>query len=196
MSTDRFVVSDTHFGHENILEYDRRPFASIEEHDEAMIAKWNAVVQPKDEVRCLGDLAWYGKKAQMIELLGRLNGHIHLMRGNHDTLVDKPGVRELFSTIKDLHVLKLKGQGVQVPGGKLYVSLCHYAMRRWYRSHKPDSWHLYGHSHGQLLELGNMSFDVGVMLTNWQPCPWESIVARMKEKIAAGHAPTEHHKER
>jgi calcineurin-like phosphoesterase family protein len=93
-------------------------------------------------------------------------------------------------------MLRFKGEGVQVPGGKLYVSLCHYAMRRWKNSHRPDSWHLYGHSHGGLPEWKNMSFDVGIMLTEWQPCPWESIVARMKEKIAAGHAPTEHHEER
>ena len=35
-----FFTSDTHFGHRHILEFCKRPFSSIEEHDEQLIANW------------------------------------------------------------------------------------------------------------------------------------------------------------
>lgn len=81
--TTTFFVSDTHFGHRNILKFEarNRPFASIEEHDEEMVRRWNAVVGPRDKVWHLGDVLM---PKSAFPLLGRLNGHKHLVMGNHD----------------------------------------------------------------------------------------------------------------
>jgi calcineurin-like phosphoesterase family protein len=86
--TNRFVISDTHFGHTNIwAKFKRpdgdplRPFTSNEEMDEAMVERWNAVVKPQDHVYHLGDVA-ISKKG--LEFVRRLNGHKRLIRGNHD----------------------------------------------------------------------------------------------------------------
>jgi calcineurin-like phosphoesterase family protein len=193
LSENRFITSDLHLGHRNILKYDGRPFHSIGEHDDVLISNWNEVVLPKDRVYCLGDIVWYSDKEKVIEVLNRLNGKIHLIRGNHDRMVDKPGVRERFDTIENLTILRFKKEGVQVPGGKLYLSLCHYAMHRWINSHRPDSFHLYGHSHGQLTDQRNMSFDAGIMNTAWYPMPWEVMISMMKKRIEMGYGPTEHH---
>lgn len=83
-----FITSDTHFSHAAcIFKFKRldgtplRDFASVEEMDETMIARWNEVVRPQDKVYHLGDVTM--KKAPL-ELCARLNGHLRLVRGNHD----------------------------------------------------------------------------------------------------------------
>jgi len=82
--SNTFFIGDTHFGHRNIMQYSvgRRPFATIEEHDEALISAWNAVVKPSDEVFHLGDLFF---RRETIDTVKRLNGRITLVMGNHDT---------------------------------------------------------------------------------------------------------------
>lgn len=78
-----FVTADTHFGHKKILEFEaaHRQFASIEEHDEALVERWNAAVAPKDTVWHLGDVL-FGREA--FAYLPRLNGVKKLVMGNHD----------------------------------------------------------------------------------------------------------------
>ncbi|UUG69527.1 phosphoesterase [Streptomyces phage Sham] len=93
----RFFTSDTHFGHQRIIELCNRPFDSVDEMNEVMIERWNTVVKPDDVVIHLGDVA-LGKIAETLPLIGRLNGYKVLVPGNHDRVFsgEKPRVRERF----------------------------------------------------------------------------------------------------
>ena len=51
-----YYIADPHFGHENILKLCDRPYATIEEMNEAMIQRWNQRVTGNDTVFILGDL--------------------------------------------------------------------------------------------------------------------------------------------
>ena len=78
-----FIISDTHFGHENIIKYCNRPFSSVEEMDEKMIKNWNETVSNNDVVLHLGDFG-LGKKEYIASIVKRLNGKKILIMGNHD----------------------------------------------------------------------------------------------------------------
>lgn len=80
-----FFTSDTHFGHNRGFIYEPRGFKSIEEHDEAIIERWNNVVGHDDTVYHLGDAMLGADHEYGINCLRRLNGHILMVRGNHDT---------------------------------------------------------------------------------------------------------------
>jgi len=146
-----YFTSDTHFGHANILDHMPGRLAwgsTIDEHDEFLIDEWNKQVGSKDTVYHLGDFSFSRKKA--IEVTQRLNGHICLIRGNHD-VQNKVDKIDRWMEVADVKYLKTNGI-------KLFLS--HYAHRTW-RSSNHGSYHLYGHSHGQLPPLGK-SCDVGV----------------------------------
>jgi len=80
-----FVISDTHFLHNKIVEYQGRP----QNHNELMFKNWNSVVDKDDLVIHCGDLsAGVGKHENGFEKLKKiclnLNGRKVLLRGNHD----------------------------------------------------------------------------------------------------------------
>ena len=62
MSYNIFIISDTHFSHENMYQffnYDgtkMRPWNRAEDADDFMIEKWNSMVKPNDKVYHLGDV--------------------------------------------------------------------------------------------------------------------------------------------
>lgn len=78
-----FVISDTHFGHSKILNFepDKRPFSSVEEHDEELVYRWNNTVKKHDTVWHLGDVL-FGEHS--FSILPRLKGVKKLVMGNHD----------------------------------------------------------------------------------------------------------------
>jgi len=84
-----FLISDTHFGHANILTFKRndgsllRNFPSIQYHDEYLIDRWNQTVSPNDKVYHLGDIGFKNFTALSM-ILSRLNGTKILIKGNHD----------------------------------------------------------------------------------------------------------------
>ena len=79
-----YGIADLHLGHANIVKFEdgARPFASIEEHDEILVMRWNKVVRPEDSVWVLGDVYFGGRENH--EILRRLNGKKRLVLGNHD----------------------------------------------------------------------------------------------------------------
>jgi calcineurin-like phosphoesterase family protein len=81
-----FVISDTHFGHKNILNFLNedgsrvRDFSSVEEMDELIVENWNKTVKDDDIVYHLGDV-YFGAGHQHLK---RLRGRKRLILGNHD----------------------------------------------------------------------------------------------------------------
>lgn len=84
--TKRFVISDTHFSHFNIIKYCNRPFATAEEMDAKIIQNWRDIVGEKDIIWHLGDVALgpMKDKDKLTELIRSLPGYKILILGNHD----------------------------------------------------------------------------------------------------------------
>lgn len=126
-----FYISDTHFGHKNILKYDNRPYFTVAEMDADLIKRWNNAVKPTDTVYHLGDFSWL-KPAEESEILQQLNGTKILIRGNHD-YKPTPEWKEVlpFAEIVD--------------NGR-HVILSHFPIAS-YKNMTHGYYHLYGHVH-------------------------------------------------
>ncbi len=178
----KFITADHHFFHEGILKLCNRPFPDVAAMNEDLVARWNSVVAPNDVVYYVGDMFYRGRTADCKALLARLRGQIHFVKGNHDKKMPVE-LRSRFLSWGDMLEVKHEGH---------LVVLCHYAMRVWRHSNK-GSYHVYGHSHGNLREDPNsLSFDIGVDCWDFRPVPIEAVIEKMQQKEKArGTNPTE-----
>ena len=80
-----YVISDLHFNHEDIIEFERTEFKTIEEHNNYLIKMWNkTIVNKEDTVYVLGDIGFHSREEVKV-LINKLRGHKILIKGNHDT---------------------------------------------------------------------------------------------------------------
>lgn len=178
-----WFTSDNHFGHANIIRFCNRPFDDMEHMTADMVRRWNACVQPDDDVFIVGDLCWkaasYG-----IAVVEQLNGRKHLVRGNHDKgCLGSRRFRDLFVEIADLLTVKVPDD--DAPGGMQRIVLCHYAMQVWDQSHR-GAWHLHGHSHGTLTSPQTMKrLDVGADCWAYAPVSYGEIRTAMAQRTFA-----------
>lgn len=149
-----FFTADTHFGDHRTINIWKRDFPSTVEMDARMIARWNAVVGPGDEVWHLGDVA--RRAAGVPGLLAQLHGTKHLIRGNNDP--DATLAAQGWASVGDYRELELDGRR---------LVLCHYPFRSWNGQHK-GAINLHGHSHGRLKPMPRQ-FDVGVDVHGYAP---------------------------
>jgi calcineurin-like phosphoesterase family protein len=94
---NQWFTSDTHFGHENIIKFSGRPFASVKEMNEALLTYWNETVGVDDVVYHLGDVAM-GHFDDSWEYVKKLHGNIYLVNGNHDRVSRKYHMSEKYVT--------------------------------------------------------------------------------------------------
>lgn len=181
-----FFTSDTHFGHEGIIKHVNRGFETAAEVDEAIVERWNEVVGKKDTIFHLGDLSF--KNAEYTHnILKRLNGVKHWIKGNHDKARQSAMVTQHFASIQDLKELKVQ----RSDGGYDRIVMCHYPMLTWNKAHY-GSWMLHGHSHGTLKHPyeGMRLMDVGCDTNNLTPYSLDDVRAYMDGR---GHTTVDHH---
>lgn len=180
-----YYIADTHFNHKNALAFDNRPFASVEEMNQALIKNWNRVVGPGDHIYILGDFHW-GKAKDWPGTLSQLSGNKHLIRGNHDLKMPMtPEVRRFFVDVADYR---------EVKDGDKHIVLCHYPMPAFKNMYY--GWlHFYGHVHNTAesnmiehfcrqveayYEFPKRAFNVGCMM------PYMNYTPRTMEEIISG----------
>lgn len=188
-----FLTSDLHLGHDKDFIVQARGFKTVEEMNAEIIRRWNERVFPDDDVYVLGDLT-LGDIEEGIRLIAKLNGYLHIMRGNHDTdkkverYLELPNVVE----VKYAEVLKY---------GKAVFWMSHYpTITANYDDDKPWVKHLvclFGHTHqtdpfyyldkgdyyaGQHATPNPYMYNVGMDAHNCTPITIDEIIDDIRKK--------------
>ncbi len=87
-----WVSADHHLGHENIINYCKRPFRSVEHMNRELIRRWNERVEEEDTVLYLGDFCFSRPEQGVDYYVNQLNGEIIFVRGSHDDKIKSPMV--------------------------------------------------------------------------------------------------------
>lgn len=182
-----FFTSDLHFGHENVIRFDNRPFDTVEEMDEEMIKHWNAKVGKGDIVYVLGDFIWKAATNEAVSIIRRLNGQIILIKGNHDRFLHNAAAKKALAGIKDYDDICV----ILEDGTTRRCILSHYFIP-FYNGHRYQAIHLHGHSRLTeeaaeevriSTELNEKGYDlkiynVGCMYWNYTPVTLDEILEK------------------
>ena len=191
-----YFTSDPHYWHANIIKFCNRPFASVEEMNEAMIRNWNEVVTPEDTVYCLGDFSMAFRPIEAYT--PRLNGIKYLVPGNHD-FCHSYHKKSRNADNRKMWIEKYEANGwkvlpeqttLDIPGVAT-VNMCHHPYRlvnaagetyndeyddkyeKW-RPKDDGKWLLCGHIHEKWKVVGRM-INVGVDQWDFKPVSIEEI---------------------
>lgn len=180
-----FFTSDTHFGHENIIKFCKRPFSSVEEMNEALVENWNKVVSDTDTVFHLGDFA-FGGSSVWNGILSRLKGQIYLVIGNHDVKGIRQGYINRFIGVSPQMQIQIEKRSIYL---NHYPFLCYGGS---YRKPEDAVWQLFGHVHSgpecsgldcsRLTNLFPYQYDVGVDNNNYKPISYREVEQKIKEQ--------------
>lgn len=167
-----FYISDLHFGHQNVIRFDDRPFSDVNEMDRTLITLWNSRVTDDDTVYIIGDFAFRNEKPEEW-YLKRLAGKKHLIVGNHDgKLLQNPAAMAYFESVD-----KMK----HVVDGNKNICLCHFPIAEWNGFRKGNP-HIFGHIHGrynqafQFMKQFPNALNAGCMINGYMPVTYKELV--------------------
>ena len=168
-----FFTSDQHFCHANIIKMCERPFADLAEMHATLIENWNAVVGKNDEVYILGDFQYKGSGQSATNILNKLSGKKHLIKGNHEKYLNSPQFdHTLYEWIKEYYELIYKDAR---------FILFHFPILEWAHYWR-KSVYLYGHNHRPRKPVSEhwdkRAINVGVDVNRFCPISADEIYER------------------
>ena len=177
-----WFIADWHFNHTNILKYTERPYQRVKQMNNDIVKKHNSLVQPKDIVYVLGDVAM-SKKVDALKYLHRMNGRKILILGNHDTPVTKTRwITEFgFEAVYSFFIADIEGHFVLMahdPVESLFLA------RAVGFNRKPliTNGHIHNlGEHSVDKETGNVSINVGLDVNDMLPFSFSQLLERARE---------------
>ena len=170
-----YYIGDMHLGHQRVIEYDLRPYETVEEMDAALIKNWNSVVTENDDIYIMGDFI-YRSSHVATYYLKQLKGRKHLIIGNHDLkTIEDEAACTCFDSIERLGYVK---------DGDADVVMCHYPIAEWNgkRRKKNKSYHVYSHIHNRkdetygFMRRQKNAFNAGCMINNFTPVTLQQLI--------------------
>ena len=138
-----FVISDTHFGHGNIIQLAKRPHENAPVMNKALIDNWNSVVTARDTVYHLGDFGWRDEDINVDVLSALRYDRLIFIRGNHDSGITLHHMAMMGAEIREYCEIPYPG----VKGRK--ICMFHYPISDW-NGKFHGSIHLHGHTHSDM----------------------------------------------
>lgn len=170
-----WFTADLHLGHGNIMRYTGRPFDTVEQMDDRMMANINERVGQDDVLWVLGDFAMRLPFGRLLDYRKRIVcRHVNLIHGNHDARLKDDQWHQLFEFDNAYY------DGLHSPRGQRIV-MCHYPISDWNGRYR-GSYMLHGHIHSRGMghndrnaAQGLRLYDVGVDAHGYTPVSMEEI---------------------
>jgi calcineurin-like phosphoesterase family protein len=185
-----FFTADLHLNHFNIMKYCGRPFHALKQMNNALVENWNKVISKDDTVYLLGDFCFEGKKSEVLKWKAKLNGHIILVRGNHDHKITRKAFKPDCHDELEMQIGIFKCVLAHRPLYPEYYNIPERdrtaQVERELQYEKYD-FVISGHVHNLRLWTGK-SLNVGVDMHNFTPLSYDDVLALLEKQYAKNQA--------
>lgn len=187
--SDLWYTSDIHVGHTLMAEL--RGFDSVEEHDEELLRRWNAIIEKRDVVWILGDLSLNMNTG--IEWIKRAKGIKYLVAGNHDAChpihkdwaaKTRRYVESAFHGVTTMAMHDLAGEKVMLSHFPYEVDRVPASRFMEWRLRDEGRWLLHGHTHLPERLSGERQIHVGLDAWGSYPVHRDTISDWMEQGYA------------
>ena len=156
-----YFISDTHFGHNNILVFERTQFNTIEEHDDFIMTVMEKSLKETDTLYHLGDFGYSNPNGPIYTRFKALPCHKVLIKGNHDK-ASFEYYQDIFDIVSETPI---------------------YLTKRVVLSHDPipvteGSLNLHGHLHGAVLKSYN-HLNLNIHITKYQLLTMKAVEKKL-----------------
>jgi calcineurin-like phosphoesterase family protein len=182
----RWLTSDLHLGHTNIIAFCNRPYDSVDAMNNDLVERWNGRIAADDDVWVLGDVAM-GKLDESLAYVELLNGNKHLVPGNHDRMFGCVGTKYAVTAQRyvDAGFVDILEPAIGLQIGERNVMVTHFPYAgdsrdqyddRYIDCRPEDMGHylVHGHTHGLWRRNGRM-IDVGVDAWGGYPVSFDEV---------------------
>ncbi len=182
----KYFTSDLHFGSDNTIKFDNRPFNNSKHFEKVVVKNWNKIVSCNDEIYVIGDFVDCHSQndencIKKLLLAKKVKAKIILIIGNNEERIIKYYFDNNFAEFKK-YCLSCGFYDVK------YDDAVKIKETKFYLTHKPknhnkDMLNLFGHSHKAMGLYKSFGFNIGCDLNNYKLYSENDILSLLEKKI-------------
>ena len=180
-----YFTSDLHFGSNDTITFDNRPFKNYKQFQNKIIKQWNKMMNKEDTLYVIGDFLDYHEDTKeswkvTLNLITKIKPKVILILGNNEERVIKNIFNNNFEEFRK-YCISIGFNDVlethQITIKDIPFHLVHKP------KHKKDNiLNLFGHSHKALGLYKPYGFNIGCDLNNYKPYSEDDIMVLVEKK--------------
>lgn len=180
-----YFTSDLHFGSEETITFDNRPFKNAKQFQNKTIQTWNKMMNKEDTLFVIGDFLDYHDDTKdnwksTLNLIKKIKPKVVLILGNNEERVIKYIFNENYEEFKK-YCLSIGFHDIQqtqdITINKIQFHLVHKPKNK-----KDNMLNLFGHSHKAIGLYKPYGFNIGCDLNNYKPYSEKDIMILVEKK--------------
>jgi len=180
-----YFTSDLHFGSENTIKFDKRPFKNAKVFQSKIIKSWNKIIKKEDTLYVIGDFIDYhedtkDKCLETLEIVKKVKSNVILILGNNEERVIKNLFNNEFEKFKT-HCISLGFKNIMTDYDITINNIPFHLVHK-PKDRKEGILNLFGHSHKAIGLYKPYGFNIGCDLNNYQPYSEKDILNLLKKK--------------
>lgn len=180
-----FFTSDLHFGSENTIKSDNRPFKNAKVFQKKIIKNWNKTAKKDDIIYVIGDLIdchsnTNNECVKKLQIVKKIKANVILIVGNNEERI----IKYFFNNDYEKFKTYCLNCGFSNVCNNLTININNtsFYLTHKPKNHNPAMLNMFGHSHKAMGIYKSFGFNIGCDLNNYNLYSEDDILFLLEKK--------------